>query len=223
MSTHAVVHRLAAALVRERRGLGRALVVGMTGPDASGKSQLAEAVRREVEDGGEQVVVVHVDDFHHPRAHRYAGHLPEPDKYLEQSIDVDRLVDEVLAPLRRDGSLHHRLHHLDITADTWTVERRYDVGADTLVLVEGVFLMQPRLRELLDRVVYLDVDDEVLVQRGTLRDREIHGSAAESKFRDKYLPAQRRLRDLHPPETLADVVVDNNDWQSPVLTRWTLS
>lgn len=222
MTANELVVRLAEALISDQRGRGRPLVVGVTGPDASGKSQLAAALQRAVEARGQRITMIHVDDFHHPRAVRYAGDLPDPDKYLVQSIDFDRLIAEVLSPIRRHGSLRCSLRHLDIATDSWSVERRYEVDADTMVLVEGVFLLRPPVRELIDRLVYLDVDEEILVARGAHRDRDVHGAAAETKFRHKFLPAQRRTVALHPPHSYADVIVDNNDWTAPTVTSWRL-
>ena len=197
-------------------------MVGITGADASGKSALASALHAELAARGDRCQLVHVDDFHRPRAARYAGDLPETDKYLRQSVDLDRLVREVLAPVRQQGRLRLTLRHLDIDTDGWSVDRTYVVGELTIVLVEGVFLLRPPVREHLDRIVFLDVEDDELVSRGTVRDSGVHGDRAEDKFRRKFLPAQHVVFSAHPPRDHADVIIDNNDWMSPTVTLWNL-
>ena len=166
--------------------------------------------------------IVHVDDFHRPRATRYGGDLPEDAKYLRQSIDLDQLADEVLAPIHACGQLRRTMRHLHIETDTYSVERTYDVDRRTIVVVEGVFLLRPPVSRYLHHLVFLEVAEETLIARGTLRDRELHGAAAERKFREKYLPAQRHVFAECPPHQHADVVIDNNDWNHPTVTKWDL-
>lgn len=196
------------------------LFIGVTGPDASGKSFLADRLSGSLRDMGCAVQLVHVDDFHRPRSERYAGSRPEYLKYLEQSIDLDALVEQVLAPARTSGSLDTQLLHLDILSDTRTVNREYRVGPETIVIVEGVFLLMERVRAHLDQVIFLQVDDEELVRRGSIRDADLLGTDVERRFREKYLPAQKLLFSAQPPEIHADIVVDNNDWRTPYVVRW---
>jgi uridine kinase len=221
VTRQALLDRLSTALAAVQAERGGPLVVGVTGADASGKSHfaadLADRLRAEA-----KCQLIHVDDFHRPRAVRYAGPQSEAEKYLWQSIDLDQLAGEVLAPVHRYGELRRTMQHLHIEDDTYTVERAYDIDSGTIVLVEGVFLLRPPVREHLHHLVFLDVDEEALVARGSQRDRDLHGPGTERKFREKFLPAQRRVFAAHPPNEHADVIIDNNDWASPTVTKWTL-
>lgn len=215
-----LTRRLADRLVQERLDHGGPVVVGLTGPDASGKSRLAGSLAQQLTDLRVENQLVHVDDFHRPRSERYAGRRPEPEQYLHQSIDLEALVREVLGPIRRDGQLNHTGRHLDLLTDGYTIERTYRVTERTIVLVEGVFLVREPVRTHLDLVVVLTADEEELVARGSRRDELVHGADAERRFREKYLPAQRALFAAHPPERLADIIIDNTDWELPRVIRW---
>jgi uridine kinase len=220
MRREQLVRRLADHLVHQQHSMGRPLVVGITGADASGKSWLAGSLAQHLADRGVDHELVHVDDFHRPRRERYAGPRPEPDQYRHQSIALDALVQDVLSPIRTHGRLDQTLRHLDLRTDRYTTERSYRVTERSIVVVEGVFLLRRPVRVHLDLIVFLAVDEEVLVARGAGRDESVHGSDAERRFRQKYLPAQRVVFAANPPEQLADVIIDNTDWDQPQVIRW---
>ncbi|MFF5012960.1 HAD-IA family hydrolase [Streptomyces sp. NPDC001165] len=210
-----------AALIGERRSGGptRPYVVGVTGVDTAGKSRLAERLRVALQDRGVPAAVVHVDDFHRPRAERYDPALPEPRQYYERSIDFARLAAEVLAPLRADGGLHRTVARLDLPTDEWTTIR-YDIDPGSVVILEGVFLYRAETRPHVDLFVHLHVDEHTVLERARSRDLPAQGEEVMRKYRDKYLPAQRAYLDEHAPRTLADVMLDNSRWQEPVVLSW---
>ncbi|MDA3804099.1 HAD-IA family hydrolase [Clavibacter sp. CT19] len=200
-----------------RAATDRPFLLGITGPDTSGKSRLAEAVRAEVVRAGRRCTVVHVDDFHNPRSVRYDSSLSERDAYLTRSIDTRRLVAEVLAPLRQAGSLETRLRHLDLATDTYSIEREYRVRPGDIVIVEGIFLLRDELRAHLDRVVHLHVDPQEMLDRGFRRDVPEQGPDVMRKYHEKYIPGQQEHLRAHPPREHADVIVDNTLWERPLL------
>lgn len=220
MSVETLPDRICAAIKDAAALNGRPLIVGITGADASGKSVFATSLERELSARGEDVQLVHVDDFHHQRAHRYGGDLAEHRKYLDQSIDFQALVDSVLSPILHQGELQRTLRHLDIASDQYTVERHYRVSERTVVLVEGVFLLREDIRPFVDLMIFLHASSEQLVRRGMVRDAELLGDDAERRFREKYLPAQAELFSRVPPHEHADIVIDNTDWNTPRVLTW---
>jgi len=208
-----------AADIDAARRPGRPVVVGVTGIDASGKSHLSAELAALLRGRGAAVQTVHVDDFHHPRRQRCAPGVSDPDRYLRHSFDFTRLIRQVLEPLRRHGELHTALAHLDLATDTFTAHRTYTIDAGTVVLVEGVFLLRPELRRLLDLTVYLHVPEHTALLRGATRDTAPAGVDVAGRYRSKYLPAQREFLRQHPPADLADLIVDNTDWDRPTVLR----
>jgi HAD superfamily hydrolase (TIGR01549 family) len=193
-----------------RRQPGRPTVVGVTGGDAAGKTWITNAFAAYLESRRRSVQVVHVDDFHNPRAYRYAGES-EPDNYYGRSFALDRLVGEVLEPIRRDGRLHAELLLLDLASDRFDLRRRYDVTPETVVLLDGVFLLRPELRDYLDLAVHVDVPLAVALERARRRDVPVLGHGVMAKYAAKYVPAQRRHFEEVDPRRAADVVIDNTD------------
>ncbi|MDH6111837.1 uridine kinase [Kitasatospora sp. MAP12-15] len=209
-----------ADLLQHRKAPQRPLVAGLTGMDTSGKSRLATELATELGRRGLAHQVVRIDDFHHPRSRRYLPELPEPEQYYQHSIDFERAAKEVLQPVRVAGRLETTLTLLDLPTDTHTLVRTYSVSADTIVLVEGVFLFRPEISDLIDLFVYLDVPEDVVLSRGRVRDVPAQGEQVMGKYHTKYLPAQRGYLTAYPPEKHAEVIVDNADWSAPVVLSW---
>jgi len=214
-----MIERLSSYISQKRHELGP-LVVGITGMDTSGKSEMTKLLARELENAGHTVQVVHLDDFHRSRAERYRVGLLEPVQYYEHSFDFEWLITELLIPIRNEGQLEKSLTCLDVLKDTWTIERRYSVNADTIVLLEGVFLFRAEISQFLDLVIFLQVDESTVVERARLRDLPIQGEEVWRKYQKKYLPAQRAYLEEYPPERNAGIILDNNDWANPKVIKW---
>lgn len=92
-----------------------------------------------------------------------------------------------------------------------------------LVIVDGVFLHRPELRDLWDLSVYLHVTDDEVLRRAAGRDALRMGSPeeVERRYRARYLPAQELYRREVDPLAAASVVVDNTDPEAPAVLRWT--
>jgi uridine kinase len=116
-----------------------------------------------------------------------------PEGYYRDSVDEPRLADAVRA-------------------------------AGSPAVVDGVFLQVPVLRRLFTCVVYLRVSEAESVRRALARDVAIFGSPEEvtRRYRHRYLPGQRLYRAEVDPESLADVLVDNEDVRGPRVVRWRL-
>jgi len=197
----------------------RALVVGITGADASGKTLFADSLVHELLSCGKKVQVIHTDDFHLPRNVRYAGELPEHIKYYRQSFDTERLVESLLRPVHDGLDVRTNLPHLNVASDTYDLAGTYEIDQDTIVVLEGVFLLRRELCGFVDLMVFLDVPEEILIDRGASRDAQLLGSDAERRYREKYLPAQRVLNTPGRVDRLVDIVIDNSDPRARVVTR----
>lgn len=97
------------------------------------------------------------------------------------------------------------------------------VSADTLVLVDGVFLQRRELAECWDARVFVRVSPDESLRRALGRDVALFGSqaAVRDRYVRRYLPAQQLYATRVRPAEIADVVVDNEDIEHPRLSfRW---
>ena len=177
------------------------MLVGIDGPDAAGKTTLADVLATAL--AGALPGEVHrasVDDFARPPEERYRRGRLSPEGFYRDSTDLPRLVERCLVPFRDGGP-----------------------GAGPAVLVvNGVFVLRPELRPFWHLSVYLRVPEEVTLARALVRDLARHDSAAEveHRYRVRYLPGQALYRAEADPERAADVLVDNRDPAAPRVLRW---
>ncbi|MBM7807335.1 uridine kinase [Geodermatophilus bullaregiensis] len=196
---------------------GRALVA-VDGPDAAGKTTLADRVAALVD---RPVVRASIDGFHAPRAVRLRRGDLSPEGCYRDSFDLDALQDRLLAPFAR-GAAAVEVAVFDHRTDRAAVVRVDDVPADGVLLVDGVFLLRPELRRWWTLGVYVHVPEEVTLARALRRDLPAPGSAevVEERYRGRYLPAQELYRTEARPVAAAHVVVDNSDPAAPEVLRW---
>jgi uridine kinase len=201
----------------DARSAGGRLLVAVDGPDAAGKTTLARAVTARLPLPS---ICVSVDGWHHSREHRLRRGAESAEGYYLDSFDVDGLVAGCLAPFVA-GSQRLRTASFDHVADR-AVDVWQEIAAEAVLIVEGVFLLRPELRDQWDLSVYLHVDESIAVSRAVVRDLPLLGSEEEVRRRYalRYLPGQALYREVAAPLDAADVLVDNSDPAWPQVVRW---
>jgi uridine kinase len=184
-----VVDELAAMIHARLRGDG--LRVGIDGPDAAGKTTLADELASTLESRGHRVVRASIDDFLRPPEERYRRGRDSPRGYYEDSFDY-AAVRSLLDLRPADGAL---------------------------LVFDGVFLLRPELADVWDFRIFVSVSVEECLRRAAARDAEVLGSVegVVRRYRARYIPGQALyLAEARPAET-ADVVLVNDDPARPLL------
>ncbi len=94
--------------------------------------------------------------------------------------------------------------------------RAHVAGAHGTLIADGVFLLHPELRDLWDLTVFLAVDREIARERGIERDVSWMENARE-RYATRYVSGETRYLEEVDPESAADVVVENTDFDRPRL------
>ncbi|MBN1778495.1 MAG: HAD hydrolase-like protein [Clostridiales bacterium] len=190
--------------------------IGVDGVDTSGKSTFADRFAAYLRSTGVDAAVVHLDDFHNPKALRRQGRS-EIEAYVRNAFDLETLANELLIPLRHHGEVHKTLTLLDLDRDTHTLKRRYDIGRDTLVILEGVLLYREPIADLIDYKIYLDIGFDEALRRASARDVPKYGGQILDRYRQKYIPVQQLYIDTYKPKEKCDIIVDNTDPGNPFI------
>jgi uridine kinase len=189
------------------------VAVAVDGVDGAGKSVLAAELAAEVAPH-RRVLHLTVDGFHRPRAQRYrTGRGPEG--FYRDSYDYDALQALVLQPFRAGRPVMTAVR--DVATDRALRPEPVPVGADTVLIVDGIFLQRPELAGAWDAAVFVDVPFAVSVPRGNDRFDGDHDPDPEAASNRRYVEGQRLYLADVDPRASATWVVDNTDLAHPVL------
>lgn len=193
--------------------------VAIDGPDAAGKTILADELAPLLERSGRQVIRASIDGFHRPRAERLARGAESPEGYYHDSFDYPALRAALLDPLGPAGNLKFRRRVFDYRVDRPVAGPTESAAADSILLFDGVFLLRPELAEFWDFSIFIEVPFEETQRRAASRDQALFGSADDVRHRyaARYVPGQRVYFTEADPREAADAVIDNRDFDRPAL------
>jgi len=179
------------------------VALGITGHSGSGKTLFARDCGRVLRARGRAAAVVALDGFlkggltGEDLTSTAFWAVDRPLEHLEQAFDLQALAGEVLGP-------HARGERVSLRRGAAAIE----VPAGAVLVLEGLFLLHPRLRDSLARVIHLDVSEAQSLRRVAGRDARRLGPESLLRVRRHHLPTQRAFDEKVPPREHADLVLD---------------
>ncbi|MFC9561123.1 hypothetical protein [Agromyces sp. NPDC056965] len=174
--------------VLQHHGRGR-MIVAIDGPLQSGKTELADDLAAVLEERDHSVFRASMEGFHRSREAQAAFGADTPDRYYRYGFDESALRRVLVEPFRLSGSTAFVTRVWDPTRDAW-VEPKWITGPEDAILVlDGRFVLRPRLAGLWDVRIALD------------------GDPVDPADRIAYAESDPRLE--------ASVVIDNSDPEHP--------
>ncbi|MEE2565276.1 uridine kinase [Hyphobacterium marinum] len=182
------------------------LLVAIAGGSASGKTTLAEAIRRLLEPM--EVRLIREDEYY--RDHGYDPAF-DPLRYNFDDVTAHdhALMAKQLSSLKKGKAVDAPLY--DFATHSRKDETRRVQPAD-IIIVEGIHVLaDPDLTPLYDLTVYVDAPADVRLARRILRDVRERGRSVESVV-IQYLRSVRpsHLKFTEPGKAIADIVVTND-------------
>lgn len=186
----------------------RIYIVGIDGLGGAGKSTLVDSLKSELQNESYNSYILHIDDFIHPKSIRYNDSKEEWYCYYNLQWRYDYLIKEILDPIKRGEKIDKDIEFYDKENDTYIKKHIY-IPHNSVLLLEGVFLQRKELKDYLDFVVYLNVPQEIRLDRVLKRDVYI-GSANDikDKYNRRYFPAEDRYILEYSPALNADLVLE---------------
>ena len=181
-------------------------VIGIDGLGGAGKSTASEQLCAELETRGVHTILLHMDDFIHPKNVRYNAERPAWECYYNLQWRYDYF-EKVIHALKSSPETCQEIELYDKENDSYYTEKFY-AEEKTAVIVEGIFLQRKELQGLFDCMIYIDVPEDVRMRRVLKRDTYI-GSEQEiaEKYENRYFPAERHYFSEYQPDSLADYVI----------------
>jgi uridine kinase len=199
------------AIARKRDAVmpNRAVLVGISGIDGSGKGFVSAKLAKMLGAKSLNVAPISADDW---------LNLPKvclnPENYAEHfyrhAIRLDEMFERLVVPLKYHREINITADCADAKATTYR-ERRYDFRNIDIVLVEGIFLFKRGYRHQFDLSVWIDCSFERALERAIERGQEGLPPAETIKaFQTIYFPAQRIHLARDDPREGADIVFAND-------------
>ncbi len=195
---------------------GGRILVGIDGRDGAGKTVFADALASVTAETGRAVFRASLDDFHRPRSQRYVRGRTSPEGHYRDSYDYPTF-RRVLADPFAGGSdvddTGFQLRAFDLDRDA-PVEAAWETAPrDAVLIIDGLFLHRPELRDLWHWTVYLEVSAAVAAARMAVRDGADPDPDAVSnaRYREGF---ELYVREAAPREN-ATTVIDNTDPTHP--------
>lgn len=189
----------------------KSIVIGVSGVDASGKTFFADGLGRYLEQRGLHNQIIHLDDFHNPRAIRKRDDSPQG--YIDFAFNLQQL-HSVLTEIK-SGSMDRDITVLDLDSDTYTKTIHVSSKRNTIFILEGVMLFRPPIVDLLDYKIYLDIDFDEVIRRAGKRDIPKYGTGILDRYANRYIPAQQLFLSTYKPGEICDLLIDNNNYRRP--------
>ena len=188
-------------------GKGR-IIIAVDGVDGAGKTEFANALADQLAIGHRAVFRASMENFHYPRAFRWARGRDSAEGFYRDSFDYPTFKRMLSEPFRTGWIGSFNLRAFDLRRDL-PFEPVWSSGPkDAFLIVDGVFLNRPELRGVWNFSIWLDVDPEVAAARMLERDGI---SANPQRYRD----GQKLYLAEVKPRELASVIVDNSDFDHP--------
>lgn len=192
--------------------------VAIDGPDGAGKTHFADQLAGVLHSRHSQATVrVSIDGFHNRRAVRYQQGRDSPLGFWTDSYDYERFRRDVLEPFAPAGSRQFRRASYSHATDEILHPEPEIAEPSAVLLVDGIFLQRVELREQWDLTVFLDATFIQTAQRMALRDGT--PSDPEDPRMRRYVEGQREYFRQCDPQQRADILIDNNILDHPVILR----
>jgi uridine kinase len=192
--------------------------VAIDGIDCAGKTIFANDLVEFIKDSGRAVIRASLDDFHNPRDFRYQRGRNSPEGYYFDSFNYKALFQYLLNPLGSNGDRKYKSKVFDYVNDEWVKSEPLIASNDSILIFDGIFLLRPELEEIWDLSVYLEISYDESIKRAIERQEE--GSYEISElYQSRYIPGQKLYHIHVGPKRKADIIVDNNDLEKPLIIK----
>jgi uridine kinase len=181
-------------------------VVGIAGGSASGKTSFLNQLEDHLPEGS--VSIISQDNYYRPQSEQLVDENGEVNYDLPTSIDKQAFFSD----------LKQLLAGNPITITEYCFNRegaipnKIIVKPAPILVVEGLFVFHyPEIRHLIDLRVYLDVREEIKLQRRIKRDRDERGypeDAVRYQWEHHVLPSYKKF--LKPYRDDSHIIITNN-------------
>ena len=166
------------------------VIIAIDGRCGSGKSTLGKLLAEHY-----SCDLLHLDDFFLRPEQRSEKRLATPG----ENVDHERFLDEVLLPIKNNGSAAFR----PFDCKTHSLKEPVGVSAGRILIVEGSYCLHPNLREFYNLKIFLTVSKTEQLKRIAARS----GEAAAERFERIWIPLEESYFTHYDIQNICDITI----------------
>lgn len=204
--------------IRERKS--KPIRVAINGIEGTGKTVFSQKLAAYLKSENINAIQISIDGFHFNKEVRYRQGRDSAKGYYEDSYDESAFVEKVLVSSQSEiPHITTATHNLE--TDEYLNLNPSLIDNETVLITDGAYLFKPNYRKHWDLKIYLKTSFEIAMNRGIERDQESLGGIylAKEKFERRYHKSSRIYLTENEPEKIADIVIDNSDFNNLQLIK----
>jgi len=181
-------------------------IVGIAGGSASGKTSFLKNLKNSLPE--ESVSIISQDNYYLPKESQVVDEQGEINFDLPTSINRQEFFED-LKKLISGETIERKEYGFNIGNNESTM---VSIKPAPIIIMEGLFVFHyEEIRELLDLKVYIDVRDDIKLERRILRDaieRGYNEHSVRYQWDNHVLPSYKKF--LRPYRDSSDIIITNN-------------
>ncbi len=198
-------------ILRKRNLLSnnRALLVAISGIDASGKGYIAQQLVDRLSHSAFKTAYINVDSWLNPPAVRFSSDH-KAFHFYHQGLRLDDLFRFIIDPLKRSRTVAARVPLIHETDIDFHWEDVFYENVEIIIL-EGIFLFKQALKKKYDLRIWVECSFDVALERALMRGQEqLTEEETIRAYETIYFPAQKIHFDLDDPRDRVDFTFLND-------------
>jgi uridine kinase len=186
-----------------------AMLVGISGIDASGKGFTSKLLFDGLKQHGLRVALINIDGWLNLPHVRFDRRNPVENFYLN-ALRLDEMFERLILPLRERRFISLEADLAEETADEFH-RYRYHFDNIDIILLEGIFLFKREYVEHFDLKIWIECSFETSLRRAIHRSQEgLSEHDTVKAYQEIYFPAQELHFAIDRPREAADLIFENN-------------
>jgi uridine kinase len=181
-------------------------IVGIAGGSASGKTSFLKNLKNSLPEGA--VSIISQDNYYLPKESQVVDEQGEINFDLPTSINRQEFFEDLKRLI--SGETIERIEYgFNVGSNESAI---VSIKPAPIIIMEGLFVFHyEEIRELLDLKVYIDVRDDIKLERRILRDaieRGYNEHSVRYQWDNHVLPSYKKF--LRPYRDSSDIIITNN-------------
>jgi uridine kinase len=207
-------------IIQIQKSKNNAVRVAINGIEGTGKTVFCEKLTEFLNENKLTAVQISIDGYHNFKNIRYRQGRDSATGYYKDAYNEYQFVENVLKSSQNHSPFYvEKIHNIETDEEIEPVKKY--LTQKHILLTDGAYLFKEIYRNHWDLKIYLKTDFETAQKRGIERDIDLLGGfeSTKEKYEKRYHAASRIYIDENKPTDLADIVIDNTDFENLIILK----